>query len=291
MLIRLTEHMPYDSSAPTHPDHPLIQTDLALRSAGDSHIGKVRTANQDELLLEPELGLYGVLDGMGGHKAGEVASRLARDEIRDFVRERRLLPPRELLEVAIKAASTAVFGNALLHRERHGMGTTVVACLMVDARRAVIAHVGDSRAYLCRDGQLQPMTRDHTLVQTLVDQGQLSTTAAATHPYKNVLSRSLGSKTETQVDCVELELEPGDRLLLCSDGLHGYATVEAIQAVLESNKAPERVVHDLIELALLGGGGDNVTVLVIETWGDGSVQDEQHAKDLESVAEQVERIP
>jgi protein phosphatase len=243
----------------------MIQTDLALRSAGASHIGKVRSANQDVVLLEPELGLYVVLDGMGGHKAGDVAARLAGDVIRDFVRNHTELPSREQLEAAIKEASAAVFGDSLLYREYHDMGTTVVACLMIDAQRAVIAHVGDSRAYLCRDGQLQRMTRDHTVVQTLIEQGLLSAASAAQCPYKNVLSRSLGSKTETQVDCVELELEPGDRLLLCSDGLYGYAAAEAIQDMLESDKTPEHVVHDLIECALLGGGGDNVTALVIET--------------------------
>ncbi len=237
----------------------------AMRSAGDSHIGKVRTTNEDALIVEPRLGLYAVLDGMGGASAGDIASQLARDAIRDFVHQRRAaLPPRELLEAAIVAASAAVFGESQRHPDRHGMGTTVVACLVADARRVVIGHVGDSRAYLWRDGRLQTLTRDHTIVEELVDRGLLSAEEAERHPYKNVLSRNLGARPETRVDCVDLELRPGDRLLMCSDGLYGYASAEAIQYVLGSGDAPEHVARDLIELALRGGGGDNVSALVIE---------------------------
>ena len=243
----------------------MTQAGPAVRSAGDSHIGKVRTTNEDALIVEPQLGLYAVLDGMGGASAGDVASRLARDVIRDFVHLRRTaLSPRELLETAIAAGSAAVWGEAQRHRDRHGMGTTVVACLVADAQRVLIGHVGDSRAYLWRDGRLQALTRDHTIVEELVDRGLLSAEEAERHPYKNVLSRNLGAKPETRVDCVELELRPGDRLLLCSDGLYGYASAEAIQYVLGSGDAPEHVARDLIELALRGGGGDNVSALVVE---------------------------
>ncbi|TMQ20248.1 MAG: serine/threonine-protein phosphatase [Deltaproteobacteria bacterium] len=237
----------------------------APRFAGDSHVGKVRTTNEDTLILEPGLGLYAVLDGMGGASAGDVASQLARDAIRDFVLHRRpTLAPRALIEEAIAGATAAVFGEAQRHRERHGMGTTVVACLVIDLQHVVIAHVGDSRAYLWRDGRLQALTRDHTIVEELVGRGLLSPEEAERHPHKNVLSRNLGGKPETRVDSLELELRPGDRLLLCSDGLHGYASAEAIQYLLGSGDAPEHVARDLIELALRGGGGDNVTVVVIE---------------------------
>ena len=254
--------------APGLRDHTLIQTGPTVQSAGDSHIGEVRTINQDALLLEPGLGLYAVLDGMGGHSAGEVASRLARDEIRDFVhRHRTTLTRHRLLEAAIRAASAEVFNRGQQHLDHHGMGTTVVACLVVNGHRATIAHVGDSRAYLWRDGELQPLTRDHTAVQELVERGLLSAASAERHPYKNMLTRYLGAKTAIQgiqVDCVDLELQPGDRLLLCSDGLYGYAAAPAIQRLLGSGKTPEHVVRSLIELALHGGGGDNVSVLVIE---------------------------
>src|SRR5262249_30691732 len=164
----------------------------------------------------------------------------------------------------IQTGSRAVHTAASQQRERHGMGTTVVACLIVDPRHVVIAHVGDSRCYLLRHQRLQAITRDHTIVEELVDRGLLTADEAERHPYKNVLSRNLGARAETRVDVIELELMPGDRLLLCSDGLYGYASVEAIQYLLGSGDAPDHVARDLIELALRGGGGDNVSTIVLE---------------------------
>lgn len=243
----------------------MTQQASPIRIAGDTHVGKVRTMNEDALILEPRLGLYAVLDGMGGANAGDVASQLARDAIRDFVLHRRAeLAPKALLEAALVAGSTAVFTAAQQHRERHGMGTTAVVCLIVDPKHVVIAHVGDSRAYLLREGRLQTLTRDHTIVEDLVERGLLAPEEAERHPYKNVLSRNLGARAEARVDLLELELRPGDRLLLCSDGLYGYASAEAIQYLLGSGDAPEHVTRDLIEIALRGGGGDNVSALVIE---------------------------
>jgi len=236
-----------------------------LRTAGDTNVGKVRATNEDALILEPRLGLYAVLDGMGGANAGDVASQLARDTIRAFVHQHAArTEPRELLEAAIVAGSTAVFDAAQRQPERNGMGTTVVACLVSDPRHAVVAHVGDSRAYLLRGGRLQTLTRDHTIVEELASRGVLTAEEVERHPYKNVLSRNLGAKPDARVDVLELELRPGDRLLLCSDGLYNYASTEAIQYLLGSGDAPEDVAHDLVELAMRGGGGDNVSTLVIE---------------------------
>ena len=250
-----------------------------VRVAGDTNVGKVRTTNEDSMIVDPPLGLYVVLDGMGGANAGDIASQTARDAISEFVGARRTaMDPRALLETAIQHACATVWNSAQTNRDRHGMGTTVVACLVVDpasrgepgslhagAKRAIIAHVGDSRCYLLRAGRLQSLTRDHTIVEELVDRGLLSAEEAERHPYKNVLSRNLGAKPETRVDVVDLELKSGDRLLLCSDGLYGYASAEAIQYLLGSGDAPEHVARDLIDLALRGGGGDNVSTIVIET--------------------------
>ncbi len=236
-----------------------------MRVAGDTNVGKVRTTNEDSMILEPRHGLYAVLDGMGGANAGDIASQMARDAIRDHVIQRRgNLPARQLLEAAIQAGSAAVFQASQANRERHGMGTTVVACLVVDSKHIVIGHVGDSRAYLLRQGRLQNLTRDHTIVEELVDRGLLTADEAERHPYKNVLSRNLGARPETRVDILDVELVPGDRLMLCSDGLYGYAAVEAIQYILGSGDAPEHVARDLIDLALRGGGGDNVSTIVLE---------------------------
>jgi serine/threonine protein phosphatase PrpC len=236
-----------------------------MRVAGDTNVGKVRETNEDSLILEPARGLYAVLDGMGGANAGDIASQTARDAIRDFVMQKRLtLPPKQLLEGAILAGSRAVFQSAQEHRERHGMGTTCVAALVVDKSHVIIGHVGDSRCYLLRGGRLQTLTRDHTIVEELVDRGLLSADEAERHPYKNVLSRNLGSRPDTRVDLLELEFKPGDRLLLCSDGLYGYAPTEAIQYILGSGDEPQHVARDLIDLALRGGGGDNVTTIILE---------------------------
>ncbi len=244
---------------------PPAGTPQGVRVAGDTNVGKVRTNNEDSMIVDPGRGLYVVLDGMGGANAGDVASQTARDAILSFVAHRRVaMEPKSLMEAAIQSGSAAVFGAAQAHRERHGMGTTCVACILVEPNRAVIGHVGDSRAYLLRQGRLQMLTRDHTIVEELVDRGLLSPDEAERHPYKNVLSRNLGSRAECRVDVVEIELKPGDRLMLCSDGLYGYAAAEAIQYVLGSGDAPEHVARDLIELALRGGGGDNVTTIVIE---------------------------
>jgi protein phosphatase len=236
-----------------------------VAAAGDTHVGKVRAGNEDALIVEPELGLYAVLDGMGGANAGDVASQLARDVIRAYVREwRGAREPREVLEGALQAGGRAVHTAAQASADRHGMGTTAVACLLVDAQRAIVAHAGDSRAYLLRAGRLQRLTRDHTVVEELVSRGLLSAEDAERHPHKNVLSRNLGARADARIEVAELPLVPGDRLLLCSDGLYGYAATEGIQYLLGSGDPPAHVCRDLIELALRGGGGDNVSAIVIE---------------------------
>ncbi|MDX2093402.1 MAG: Stp1/IreP family PP2C-type Ser/Thr phosphatase [Kofleriaceae bacterium] len=237
----------------------------SIKVAGDTNVGKVRTANEDSMIVDAQRGLYVVLDGMGGANAGDVASQMARDAIHQYVKHTlSTMDPKLVLSSAIQAGSAAVFAEAQANREKHGMGTTCVACLLVDAQRAIIAHVGDSRAYLLRHGRLQALTKDHTIVEELVSRGMLSGEDAERHPYKNVLSRNLGARPEARVDVLDLELKPGDRLLLCSDGLYGYASAEAIQYLLGSGDAPEHVARDLIELALRGGGGDNVTTIVLE---------------------------
>jgi protein phosphatase len=236
-----------------------------IRIAGDTHVGKVRTTNEDSMIVDHQLRLYVVLDGMGGANAGDIASQTARDAIGSYVQHNRLnSEPKKLLEAAIQYGSASVFNAAQEARERHGMGTTCVACMVVDAKRAIVAHVGDSRAYLLRHGRLQALTRDHTIVEELVDRGVLAADEAERHPYKNVLSRNLGARPETRVDVLELEIKPGDRIMLCSDGLYGYASNDGMQYLLGSGDPPETVARDLIDLALRGGGGDNVSVIVIE---------------------------
>jgi PPM family protein phosphatase len=239
-------------------------TALSIKSAGNTHQGTVREHNEDALIVDPKWGLYAVLDGMGGASSGDVASNKARDVVHEYVRARRqAMQPRALLEAAINAASAAVHAEAQRRKDRRGMGTTVVACL-IDGRRATVAHVGDSRAYLLRDGHLHRLTTDHTIVAELVARGAIAPDEADRHAYKNVLSRNLGAKPTASVDVSEVELQPGDRLMLCSDGLYGYAPADAMHHLVASTDPPDEIVRDLIEAALKGGGGDNVTAIVVE---------------------------
>lgn len=252
----------------------LTKDERALRAprawfngVGDSQRGKARAKNQDAILLEPDLGLYAVFDGMGGARAGEVAAQLARETLLRFVAKhfasRRYTPPK-LLEAAIDAAATVVFTAANEDEERQGMGTTVVACLVVDPRRVVLGYAGDSRAYVLRDGRLQLLTRDHTVVQRLIDAGSLPVEQAAESPYRSLLTRNLGMEKGVEPEMLEQAVNPGDRLLLCSDGLHDRASVEDLQRVLMSTAKSEEVVHDLIELALYGGGTDDISAIVLD---------------------------
>lgn len=232
---------------------------------GVSHPGYLRAKNEDRYLIDDDLGLYAVFDGMGGHSGGDVAAALARDVIVRYVGDkRRRRPPRKVLERAFQQASSAVHREAQRREAADAMGTTAVAVLVGPSRRGILASVGDSRAYLVRDGALRLLTRDQTIVNELVASGSLSPAAAAKHPYRSVLSNNLGARPRTHVQLADLELEPGDRLLLCSDGLTGFASAESIAAATVGAADPERAAGDLVELALEGGGGDNVTAVVVE---------------------------
>jgi serine/threonine protein phosphatase PrpC len=218
-----------------------------LSGGGETHCGHVRENNQDMIIVEPALGLYAVLDGMGGANAGDVAARMAAQEIVAFIRRKsriRRRSPDLLLDLALNTAAVQVFAAANARPDYRGMGTTVVACLVVDATRAVIGHAGDSRAYLLRAGQLTALTRDHTSAP-------------------NVLTRNLGRAYGVRPDLLELALKPGDRLLLCSDGLYGGAPMGTIRRVLASRAAPERVAHQLVARVLKGEASDNVSAVVI----------------------------
>jgi serine/threonine protein phosphatase PrpC len=238
-----------------------------VRGAGASHCGKVRENNEDALLIEPDIGLYAVLDGMGGAEAGEVAAQLARTTIAEFVRARASdaeAKARELLELALDEAAVAVFTEAKNNTAYRGMGTTAVAFLATDSTRFVIGHVGDSRAYRLRAGCLQLLTRDHTLVQDLIEAGMLKAEDANRSPVRNVLTRNLGSTLGVWPAMHEDHLEPGDRLLLCSDGLYNELSAELICRVLGSYESPDQAAHRLVDIALEGEARDNISVVVID---------------------------
>jgi len=231
---------------------------MRLDYAAASDVGLVRKGNEDSFVSGPHL--FAVCDGMGGAQAGEVASEAAC---------RRLLElspsaTEDELRRAVEEANAHVLRAARLERGLAGMGTTLTAALTApDGASATIAHVGDSRAYLWHDGQLRQLTDDHSLVAEMVRQGRLTAEEAAVHPHRSVITRALGTESVVQVDMVHTSLEPGDRLLICSDGLSGMVSDEEISRMLGEGREAGAVTKSLVAAALAAGGEDNVTVVVV----------------------------
>lgn len=238
--------------------------------------GPVRTANEDAFLIDPERGLYAVADGMGGHNAGEVASQLALDALAGFVRRSStdtdmswpygVMPDLSFLanrlRTALHLANRRVFRAAENRDDYSGMGTTVVAVL-VDGDRAVVAHVGDSRIYHWSGGELAVLTRDDSWAAALIAQG-MSNEDLARHPMRHVLTNVVGARDQVEVHVRELRLASGDRLLLCSDGLHEPMTPDRIAAVLADEPDTQAAATRLVREALDRGSRDNVTALVVD---------------------------
>ena len=238
-------------------------TKLVVGSATD--VGLVRSNNQDQLLVSP--GLYAVADGMGGHAAGEVASSTAVSALAAAF-EATDHHTAASLESAAKAANRAVWEQARTNRSMFGMGTTLVALAVVERQDGTngltAAHIGDSRLYAYRDGTLKQVTVDHSLVQELVDDGQISEAQAAVHPQRHVLTRALGVEPNIEVDIIDLAPRHGDRYLLCSDGLPREVSDDQIAAVLSRFPNPVEAAKELVAVANLRGGNDNITVVVID---------------------------
>jgi PPM family protein phosphatase len=233
-----------------------------LLVAGATDVGRVRQGNEDALLVTD--GVFAVADGMGGHLAGEVASEAALEPIRTL--QGRVFADASAASTALRDAVVAANETVSELAEREpayrGMGTTLTAAL-VEGRRLHLAHVGDSRAYLLRDGHFSQLTDDHTLVQHLIDEGQLTREEAARHPQRSIITRAIGVSRELEVDSMSLELEPDDQLLLCSDGLTGVVPDVTIAQTLDKLEDPDATVRRLIALANESGGPDNITVLLL----------------------------
>jgi len=249
-----------------------------------SDAGPVRRSNEDTFLIEPELRLFAVADGMGGHAAGEVASQLAVESIASFIRrarddadvswpygvEPKLSYQANLLRTAINLANRRVFRAAETHDDYTGMGSTLVA-LLFGSSAVVVGHIGDSRAYLCRGDRVTQLTKDDTwAVAMLADERDGDPASLSAHPMKHVLTNVLGSKEHTDCHIAEHVVAPGDRLLLCSDGLHGVLSAEDLHGVLAAvpPDATEEASRRLVSAALERGTRDNVTALVVCV-GDG----------------------
>ena len=232
-----------------------------MKTAARTHIGLVRASNQDALLTVPgKYGLYGVADGMGGHKAGDVASRIAVATMERTLQGAK--PSEKMLRAAIEEASLLIYETQEKHPEMSGMGTTLTV-IWEDKNRVLLGHVGDSRAYLLRDGEIRQVSQDHSMVGEMVRDGILTPEEAAVHPYRNIITRALGTDDSVLVDIAELDKKKGDIYLICSDGLYEYVKDQQMRDIL-LNKPLEEAAEVFITLALEGGGRDNVSVVLAE---------------------------
>lgn len=232
-------------------------------------IGLVRDHNEDSLTVTPPL--FAVADGMGGHAAGEIASEVA---IEALVTHAPDVPDGDDLARAVVAANRAVISAARDGLGRKGMGTTMTAA-MLSGRRLVVAQVGDSRAYLLNRHGLQRITRDHSLMADLIEAGQITEEEAKTHPQRSVITRALGSDPNTLPDIYEMNVEAGDKLLLCSDGLSGMVEESLLQSTLERIDDPQKCVDLLVQEAIDAGGYDNVTAIVVNVEGNAAQQEKK----------------
>lgn len=244
---------------------------MRVRWAAATHPGRRRASNEDAFCARPDLGLYIVADGMGGHVAGEIASRLAADTIEATVAAGDASPPdsrnctlaERRLQEGFERASHAISQQTARNPRLRGMATTASAVLL-SAGGSAIGHVGDSRVYLWRDELLQQLTHDHSWVAEQVTLGLLSAADARQHPWRNVVTRALSASDPPQVELSPLTLQNRDRLLISSDGLHGVINDERIGGVLGATTSLESTCQQLIDEANRAGGPDNITTLILE---------------------------
>jgi len=254
---------------------------VAVGAASD--IGQVREGNEDSyLVIAP---LYAVADGMGGHRGGEVASNLALETVQTLFEQ-----GSGTLAEQVEQANRAVFDRSQKDRSVSGMGTTLTAAL-IDGGRVHLAHVGDSRAYLFRAGELSLLTEDHTLVHKMVVEGEITEEEAETHPHRSILTRALGVDAAVQVDESNVEVAGGDRILLCSDGLTGMVSDEQIQEILGRNPDPQPAVDELVKEANRAGGIDNITAVILDFVDDGSGEGSTVAAEVHHAPTQERPIP
>ena len=266
--------------------------------------GKTRDHNEDNFLVDKKLRVFVVADGMGGHAAGEVASSLCVRKVRDAVAESRDLIERfaggdrtvdrgevlRLLERAVQTSCSAIYERAKREPEKRGMGTTC-SLLMLVGDRGFIAHVGDSRIYLTRQGQVHQLSEDHSLVNELVRRGKLKLEDIDSSPYKdykNAVTRAVGVYESVEVDTLDFDVLPGDQFLLCSDGLHAYLDDKNILGTLAREDVKD-VTKAFIELANSGGGHDNITNVVIRVLP--AEQGDQRSQELNLKIEVLKGMP
>lgn len=237
---------------------------MRLAAIGASDVGLRRRHNEDAFLVMPEAGLFAVADGLGGHASGEVASRMAVEELAGRFAG---LPgsPEERLRTAFGLANQAVHARSQVDPLLAGMGTTLVAAHFAEGGTLAVAHAGDSRAYLFRAGELRPLTEDHSLLQDFIRQSHPSPAEIEAYPHKNVIVRALGMRETVEADVSLLALQEGDLVLLCCDGLHGMVSDEEVAGILRGEGGDIlRANQLLVDAANQAGGVDNVTSVLIE---------------------------
>ena len=244
-----------------------------MEAAGHTHPGRQRRRNEDAFGVHVDMGLFVVADGMGGHAGGELASKLAVETVTAHIQEAVLVAPGpasragDLLVAAVKQANLAIVGAARELAVERDMGTTI-ACVLVRGDRAAVAHVGDSRVYRFRDGRLEMLTDDHSLLAECLRSGYLAPEMAGAFPYKHLVTRSLGADEMVQVDSRLIEPLPGDVVLLCSDGLSGVVDEPEIARVIEGEPDLAAAAQQLVERANANGGPDNVTAVLVRWLAD-----------------------
>lgn len=223
-----------------------------------SDVGKIRRINEDSLGYKGNL--FVIADGMGGHNAGEIASALAVEEI--LRRDAEGSDFAAALPGILNQANQVILAYAGQDPGYQGMGTTV-AVLKVEENRAWVAHVGDSRVYLWRDGKLSRITRDYSMVEELVSKGTITREEAGHHPHRHVLTKALGVPGEVEAEITDITIAAGDRILMCTDGLTSMLTDEEIAVFLEQNASPQKIADLLVQEANRKGGHDNISVIVV----------------------------
>lgn len=248
-------------------DHPRA---LSVNIVQQSDVGLVRSENQDFAIVNTveeasgnrEKGrLMVVADGMGGHRGGATASKMAATVVKAEYLSSAMTNPGEALKAALEKANAMIFAEASTNPELRGMGTTC-SCLAVIGNTAFVAHVGDSRIYLLRGGEIRQITEDHSLVASMVREGLLSAKEAETHPRRNVLQRSMGVSEQVEVDTLSLEVQVGDKFILCSDGLHGVVKLDELGEV--AGGPPAEAAKEFVRRTLDRGAPDNITVVIAE---------------------------
>ncbi|MDZ4675748.1 MAG: Stp1/IreP family PP2C-type Ser/Thr phosphatase [Gemmatimonadota bacterium] len=238
---------------------------MRFTCAGNTDVGVVRTGNEDNFLVDHQHGVFIVADGMGGHAAGEVASDMAVAMIgkeMNGIRNLSDAAASERMGEAIRGANAAIFDRTLAEHDKRGMGTTVTVMVLF-AKRYLIGQVGDSRAYLFRDGEFTQITKDHSYVQEQVDAGLLTPDQARTHPYSNVITRCVGANEEVVPDIYYGRIRTGDIILLASDGLTGMLEDTHLATILQTEGGPDSWVDRMIADANRRGGLDNITAIIV----------------------------